>query len=170
MQGARTRSVESPSGCHCIGMLRGVCAPVVYPMQHTLEENNDCGYCCTKTHGCLKITSAETIHTPKPQPTTSFHAGCNSNRSVESPEACHRIDTPRGVAHPLRTLCTIRSRKITTVVTVAPKHMGDLKLLPPKLHNKLKSPINRIISTLGRINTPLNHQRATSIGVGIVPW
>ena len=26
MQGARTRSVESPSGCHRIGMLRGVCA------------------------------------------------------------------------------------------------------------------------------------------------
>jgi hypothetical protein len=27
------------------------------------------------------------------------------------------------------------------VVIVAPKHMGDLKLLAPKLHNELKSPI-----------------------------
>ena len=26
----------------------------------------------------------------------SFHAGCDRNRSVESPEACHRIGTRRG--------------------------------------------------------------------------
>jgi hypothetical protein len=62
--------------------------------------------------------------------------------------------------HPLQTLCTIRSRKITTAVTVAPKHTGDLKLLPPQLHNKLKSPINRIISIRGRINAPPNNQQA----------
>jgi hypothetical protein len=38
--------------------------------------------------------------------------------------------------------------------------MGDLKLLPPKLHNKLKSPINRMILALGRINAQPNNQRA----------
>jgi len=59
MQGARTRSVESPSGCHRIGMLRGVCAPVAYPAHHILAENNDCSYCCTKTHVYIKIPSAE---------------------------------------------------------------------------------------------------------------
>ena len=63
-------------------------------------------------------------------------------------------------SHPLRILCTIRARKITTAVTVAPKHTGDLKLLPQKLHNELKSPIERIISALGRINAPPNDQRA----------
>ena len=30
----------------------------------------------------------------------------------------------------------------TIAVTVAPKHMGDLKLLPPKPHNELKSQID----------------------------
>jgi len=69
---------------------------------------------------------------------------------------------------PVATLCTIRSRKITTAVTVAPKHTGDLKLLPPKLHNVLKSPINRMILALWRINAPPNNQRAAEVGVGIV--
>ena len=69
--------------------------------------------------------------------------------------------------HLLRTLCTIRSQKITTAVTVAPKHTGDLKLLPPKLHNKLKSPIDRTILVLGRINAPPHNRRAAEIGVGI---
>ena len=72
---------------------------------------------------------------------------------VESPEACHWLD-------PLRILCTIRWRKITTAVTVAPKHTGDLKLLPPKLHTELKSPINRTILALELINAPPNNQRA----------
>ena len=48
--------------------------------------------------------------------------------SVESPEVCHRIDTPQGVAHPLRTLCNIRWRKITAAVAVAPKHTGDINI------------------------------------------
>jgi hypothetical protein len=79
-------------------------------------------------------------------PLASFHAGCDGNHSVESPEACHRIRTRRrgilirkfhdrghgmtwkgeATPHPLPTLCTIRSRKVTTAVTVAPKHTGDL--------------------------------------------
>jgi hypothetical protein len=46
----------------------------------------------------------------------------------------------------------------TTAVIVAPKHMGDLKLLPPKLHNELKPPIDRTISVLGRINAPPHNQ------------
>jgi hypothetical protein len=62
--------------------------------------------------------------------------------------------------HPLQTLCTIRSRKITTAVAVAPKHTGDLKLLPPKLHNELKSQIDRTILALGLINAPSNNQRS----------
>ncbi len=49
----------------------------------------------------------------------SFHAGCDGNRRVKSPEACHRIGTLRDVAHPLRALCNIRSRKIMTAVAVA---------------------------------------------------
>jgi hypothetical protein len=61
--------------------------------------------------------------------------------------------------HPLQTLCTIRSRKITTAVIVAPKHTGDLKLLPPQLHNKLKSPIESTILALWRINAPSHYQR-----------
>ena len=117
----------------------------------------------------------------------SFHAGCDGNRRVESPEACHRKGTrQRGILgrrfhdrghgmtwkgeatpHPLPTLCTIRSRKITTAVTVAPKHTGDLKLLPPKLHNEFKSSIERTILALGRINAPTHNQRAAQIGVGI---
>ena len=48
-----------------------------------------------------------------------------------------------------------------TAVTVAPKHTGDLKLLPPKLHNELKSPIHRTISVLERINAPPHNQRMT---------
>ena len=64
-------------------------------------------------------------------------------------------------------LCTIRARKITTAVTVAPTHTGDLKLLSPKLHNELKSSINRTISALGRINAPPPNQRTAQIGVGI---
>jgi len=67
----------------------------------------------------------------------------------------------------LPTLCTIRSRKITTAVTVAPKHTGDLKLLPPKLHNELKSSIDRTILALGRINASIHNQRAAEIDVGI---
>jgi hypothetical protein len=62
--------------------------------------------------------------------------------------------------HPLRTLCTIRAQKITTTVAVAPKHTGDLELPPPKLHNKLKSPINRTILALWRINAPSHNQRS----------
>ncbi len=46
--------------------------------------------------------------------------------------------------------------------------MGDLKLLPPQLHNKLKSSIDRTILALGRINAPTHNQRAAEIGVGIV--
>ena len=45
----------------------------------------------------------------------------------------------------------IRGRKYVTVI---------LKLLPQKLHNELKSPIERIISALGRINAPPNDQQA----------
>ena len=45
----------------------------------------------------------------------------------------------------------IRGRKYVTVI---------LKLLPQKLHNELKSPIDRIISILGRINAPPNDQQA----------
>jgi hypothetical protein len=41
-----------------------------------------------------------------------------------------------------------------------PTQMGVLKLLPPKLHNELKSPINLIISIRGRINAPPNNQQA----------
>jgi hypothetical protein len=51
-------------------------------------------------------------------------------------------------------------RKITIAVAVAPTHTGDLKLLPPKLHNALKSPIKRTILALGRINAPPHNQRA----------
>jgi hypothetical protein len=70
--------------------------------------------------------------------------------------------------HPLSTLCTIRSRKITIAVSVAPKHTGDLKLLPPKLHNELKLPIDRTILALGRINALPPNQSVAQIGVGIV--
>ncbi len=45
----------------------------------------------------------------------------------------------------------MRGRKYVAVI---------LKLLPQKLHNELKSPIDRIISILGRINAPPNNQRA----------
>jgi hypothetical protein len=72
--------------------------------------------------------------------------------------------------HLLPTLCTIRSRKTATAVTVAPKHTCGLKLLPPKLHNELKSSIDRTILALGRINAPTHNQRAAEIGVGIVPY
>jgi hypothetical protein len=41
-------------------------------------------------------------------------------------------------------------------VTVAPKHMCDLKLHPPKLHNELKSQIDCTILALGPINA-LSH-------------
>jgi hypothetical protein len=51
-------------------------------------------------------------------------------------------------------------RKITIAVAVAPKHTGDLKLLPPKLHNALKSPIKHTILALGRINASPHNQRA----------
>jgi hypothetical protein len=51
-------------------------------------------------------------------------------------------------------------RKITIAVAVAPTHTGDLKLLPPKLHNALKSPIKRTILALGRINASPHNQRA----------
>ena len=121
-------------------------------------------------------------------PLASFHAGCDGNHSVESPEACHRIRTRRrgilirkfhdrghgmtwkgeATPHPLSTLCTIRSRKITIAVSVAPKHTGDLKLLPPKLHNELKLPIDRTILALGRINALPPNQSVAQIGVGIV--
>jgi hypothetical protein len=50
-------------------------------------------------------------------------------------------------------------RKITIAVAVAPKYTGDLKLLPPKLHNALKSPIKRTILALGRINASPHNQR-----------
>jgi len=46
--------------------------------------------------------------------------------------------------------------------------MGDLKLLPPQLHNELKSPIDSTILALGRINAPPHNQRAAEIDVGIV--
>ena len=45
----------------------------------------------------------------------------------------------------------VRGRKYIAVI---------FKLLPPKLHNELKSQINRIIFTLGRINAPPNDQQA----------
>jgi hypothetical protein len=128
----------------------------------------------------LKISSSDNTCTKIP-PLASFHAGCAGNRSVESPEACHRIGTRRrgilirrfhdrshgmmwkgrATPHPLPTLCTIRARKITTAVTVAPKYMGDLKLLPQKLHNELKSQIERIISPFGLINAPPNNKQTT---------
>ncbi len=66
------------------------------------------------------------------------------------------------------TLCIIRARKIMTAATVALKHTGDLKLLPTKLHNELKSPIDRTILAPGRINALPSTQRAAQIGVGIV--
>jgi hypothetical protein len=47
-----------------------------------------------------------------------------------------------------------------TAVAVAPKHTGDLKLLPPKLHNELKSQIECTILALWRINAPPHNQRA----------
>ena len=44
----------------------------------------------------------------------------------------HEMTWKRGATPlPLPTLCTIRSWKITTAVTVAPKQTGDLKSLPP---------------------------------------
>jgi hypothetical protein len=58
-------------------------------------------------------------------------------------------------------------RKITTAVTVATTHTGDLKLLPPKLHNELKSLIDRTILALKRINALPPNQRTAQIGVGI---
>jgi hypothetical protein len=61
----------------------------------------------------------------------------------------------------------IRSRNITTAVAIAPKHSYDLKLLPQKLSNELKSPINCMILALGRINAQPDNQRAAEIGVGI---
>jgi hypothetical protein len=45
----------------------------------------------------------------------------------------------------------VRGRKYVAVV---------LKLLPPKLHNELKSQIDRIISPFGLINAPPHNQRA----------
>jgi hypothetical protein len=69
--------------------------------------------------------------------------------------------------HPLPALYTIRARKITTAVTVATTHTGDLKLLPPKLHNELKSLIDRTILALKRINALPPNQRTAQIGVGI---
>jgi hypothetical protein len=42
----------------------------------------------------------------------------------------------------------------------APTQMGILKLLSPKLHNELKSSIDRTIFALWRINAPPNNQRA----------
>ncbi len=45
----------------------------------------------------------------------------------------------------------VRGRKYVAVI---------LKLLPQKLHNELKSQINRTISTLGRINALPHNQRA----------
>ena len=46
--------------------------------------------------------------------------------------------------------------------------MDVLTLLSQKLHNELKSPIDRTILALGRINAPPPNQRAAKIGVGIV--
>jgi hypothetical protein len=46
--------------------------------------------------------------------------------------------------------------------------MGDLQLLPPQLHNKLKSPIDSTILALWCINAPPHNQRAAEIDVGIV--
>jgi hypothetical protein len=40
--------------------------------------------------------------------------------------------------HSLPTLCTIRARKITTVVTVAPKHTCDIKLISAKIAQRIK--------------------------------
>ena len=45
----------------------------------------------------------------------------------------------------------VRGRKYVAVI---------LKLLRQKLHNELKSPIERIISSLGSINAPPNDQQA----------
>ena len=77
------------------------------------------------------------------------------------PDRSQGMTGKRGATpHPLPTLCTIGARKITTAVTVAPTHTGDLKLLLPKLHNELKSPIDRMISPFGLINAPPNDQQA----------
>ena len=47
------------------------------------------------------------------------------------PDRSQGMTGKRGATpHPLPTLCTIGARKITTAVTVAPTHTGDLKLLP----------------------------------------
>ena len=40
--------------------------------------------------------------------------------------------------HPLPTLCNIRKRKITTVVTVALKHTGDIKITSAKIAQRIK--------------------------------
>ena len=52
------------------------------------------------------------------------------------------------------------------VAIVAPKHMGDLKLLAPKLHNKLKSPIKCVIFTfnvnLSLIGRYVQHTKITA--------
>ena len=49
----------------------------------------------------------------------------------------------------------------TIAVTVASKHTCILKLLLPKLHNELKSPIDRTILALGRINALPHNQQST---------
>ena len=82
-------------------------------------------------------------------------------RTRRFPDRSQGMTRKRGASpHPLPTLCTIGARKITTAVTVAPTHTGDLKLLLPKMHNELKSPIDRIISPFGLINAPPNDQQA----------
>ena len=48
------------------------------------------------THICYNISRYNTY--AKISLLASFHAGCDRNRSVESPEACHRIGTRRGGA------------------------------------------------------------------------
>jgi hypothetical protein len=54
------------------------------------------------------------------------------------------------------------------VAIVAPKHMGDLKLLAPKLHNELKSPIKCVIFTfnvnLSLMGRYVQHTKITAGG------
>ena len=58
--------------------------------------------------------------------------------------------------YPLPTLCTIRVRKITTAVTVAPKHSCILKLLLPKQYLR-QNPTPRVIPCRVRAPGAWNH-------------
>ncbi len=65
----------------------------------------------TETRSCALFSIFNSANTyAKPAPLASFHAGCDGNRSVESPEACPRISTQQSVMHSLRTYATYAER------------------------------------------------------------